>query len=485
MSSPPSPSPTRWFKALRKARIEDVCLKSGATACSEVLKRARAASRSRGTAQDSFRLAQLEAWVRMLMEHKCDFVDALGRDVHKPRFETVMSELMTVKNEALRTISNLKKWMEPQCIERNWATAFDECLVVNEPLGVVLIIGNWTSPLQLCLVPLVGAIAAGNCVIISPPETCTHTAVLLHRLIPAYLDNECFHSAVAAAHEIPEIIDLKFDHVFFFGDKENGIKVAQAAARTLARVTLVLSGKNINTTARRIAWARFHNAGQSAVAPNYILCHVDAKENHLQAFRCALQQFYGTDPRESRRFGRIVNEENLNKAEDQLCRSGKVFIGGQVNEMERYIAPTVLTEVVEFDPIMQQYVFGPILPILTVQDADEAVTFNNSRERPLCVYAYSSNNKVISKIMNKTCSGSFCLNDSVTQSVMVGMPFGGVGASGMGSYHGQYSFDAFSHKKSCLLRTTQIECMTFLRYPPYEDHNPLGVNCTFMLLTYK
>ncbi|KAK7172775.1 hypothetical protein R3I93_002791 [Phoxinus phoxinus] len=480
MSSPPSPSPTRWFKALRRTRIEDVCLKSGAAACSEVLKRARAAFRAGRTAQDSFRLAQLEALVRMLMDHECDFVDALGRDVHKPRFETVMSELMIVKSEALHTISNLKKWMEVQRIERNWATAFDECLVVNEPLGVVLIIGNWTSPLQLCLVPLVGAIAAGNCVIISPSETCTHTAELLHRLIPAYLDNECFHSVVAAAHEIPEMIDLKFDHVFFSGDKENGIKVAQAAARTLARVTLVLSGKNpcyvdgqcdFNTTARRIAWARFHNAGQSAVAPDYILCHVDARDNLLQALRCALLQFYGTDPRESRSFGRMVNEEIFNKAKDQLWRSGKVFIGGQVNDMERYIAPTVLTEVVESDPIMQQDVFGPILPILTVQDADEAMAFINSREKPLCVYAYSSNNKVISKIMNETSSGSFCLNDSVLQSVMVGMPFGGVGASGMGSYHGRYSFDAFSHKKSCLLRTTRIECMTYLRYPPYEDRN--------------
>ncbi|XP_056313489.1 aldehyde dehydrogenase family 3 member B1 [Danio aesculapii] len=480
MSSPPSPSPTRWFKALRRPRVEDVCVKTGVSVCSEVLRRARAAFSAGRTAQDTFRMAQLEALVRMLMDHECDFVDALGRDVHKPRFETVMSELLVVKNEALHAISNLKKWMEPQRIERDWSTALDECVVVNEPLGLVLIIGNWTSPLQLCLVPLVGAIAAGNCAIISPSETCTHTAELLHRLIPAYLDNECFHSVIAAAHEITEKVDLKFDHVFFFGDKEDGIKVAQAAARTLARVTLVLRVKNpcyvdsqcdINTTARRITWARFHNAGQSAVAPDYILCHAEAKENLLQALRCSLQQFYGTDPRESRSYGRIVNEENFSKAKEQLWRSGKVIIGGQVNEMERYIAPTVLTDVMESDPIMQQDTIGPILPILTVQDADEAVAFINSREKPLCVYAYSSNNKVISKIMNETSSGSFCSNDSVLQSVMVGLPFGGVGASGMGSYHGRYSFDAFSHKKSCLLRSTQIECMTVLRYPPYEDRN--------------
>ncbi|TRY55640.1 hypothetical protein DNTS_008837, partial [Danionella cerebrum] len=433
-------------------RVEDVSVTNGYPACSELLKRARAAFRAGRTAQDSFRLNQLQALLRMLLEHECDFIDALGRDLHKPRFETVMSELLLVKNEAHHAILNLRKWMEPQRIERDWATAFDGCVVVNEPLGLVLVIGNWTNPLQLCLVPLVGAIAAGNCVIVIPSEICSHTAELLHRLLPAYLDNECFHSVLAAAHEIPEIVDLKFDHVFFSGDKEEGIKVAQAAARTLARVVLVLQGKNpcyvdsqcdIQTTARRITWARFHNAGQSSVAPDYILCHVDAKESLVQALRCSLQQFYGTDPHESLSYGRIVNDENFIKAKEQLWRSGKVIIGGQVNEMERYI----------------------------VKDVDEAVDFINSREKPLCVYAYSNNCKVISKIMNETFSGSFCSNDSVLQCVMVGLPFGGVGASGMGSYHGRYSFDAFSHKKSCLLRSTRIECMTILRYPPYDDRN--------------
>ncbi|XP_017539679.2 aldehyde dehydrogenase family 3 member B1 isoform X2 [Pygocentrus nattereri] len=439
MNSPPSPSPTRWFKALRRTRTGEPCQKSGSSACLDVLKRARAAFRAGRMAPESFRLAQLEALERMLMEHESDFVDALDRDLRKPRFETVMSELMVVKNEALHAASSLKKWMQPQRMERSWATAFDDCMVVSEPLGVVLIVGNWTSPVQLCLVPLVGAIAAGNCVIICPSEVCSHTAELLHRLLPAYLDNECYHSVLAAGHEVPEIVDLKFDHVFFSGTREDGLKAAQAAARTLARTTLLLSGKNpcyvdrqcdINTTARRISWARFQNAGQSAVAPDYVLCHADTHECLVQALRCALQQFYGSEP-----------------------------------------PPTVLVDVVESDPIMQQDVFGPVLPILSVQSADEAVAFINSRENPLCVYVYSSNSKVISKIMAETCSGSFCSNDSALQSVMVGLPFGGVGASGLGSYHGRYSFDAFSHKKSCLLRSTCIECVTYLRYPPYEDRN--------------
>uniref|UniRef100_A0A673CVL7 Aldehyde dehydrogenase 3 family, member B2 n=1 Tax=Sphaeramia orbicularis TaxID=375764 RepID=A0A673CVL7_9TELE len=340
--------------------------------CVDLLRRARVAFKAGRTIKESFRLAQLDALVRMLEEHECDFVDALGRDLHKPRFETVVSELILVKNEALYAINNLKKWMQPQHVERNLSTSLDECLVISEPLGVVFIMGTWCSPVQMCLVPLVGAIAAGNCAIISPSEYTTHT--------------------------------LK---------------------------------------------ARF-----------------------VQALKCCLMQFYGSDPRESRSFGRMVNLEIFNKTKDILWRSGKVAVGGQVIEGEKYIAPTILTEVAESDSIMQQDVFGPVLPVLTVDNVDEAIAFINRHEKPLCVYAYSSNSKVISRLMCETSSGSFCSNDSILQSLMVALPFGGVGkASGIGSYHGRYSFDTFSHKKSCLLRSTHLECVTYLRYPPYEERN--------------
>ncbi|KAJ8379359.1 hypothetical protein SKAU_G00001370 [Synaphobranchus kaupii] len=480
MSAPPSPSPTRWFKALRRTRIGDSCTKAGPVSCAEQLKRARAAFRAGRTLKECFRQAQLEALVRMLAEHECDFVDALCRDLHKPRFETVVSELILVKNEALYAINNLTKWMEPQHVERNLATSLDQCMVVTEPLGVVLVVGAWCSPVQLCLVPLVGAIAAGNCVIINPSDISSHTAELLHRLVPSYLDNECYHVLLASASDLPEIVDLKFDHVFFTGNSADGTKVAQTAARTLTPVSLVLDGKNpcyvdqhcdIGTAARRIAWARFHNAGQSGVAPDYVLCHADAKAQLVQALRCSLLEFYGTDPRESRSFGRMVNAENFTRVRDMLGKSGTVAVGGQVNEAEKYIAPTLLTEVMEADPIMQQEVFGPVLPILTVNNVDEAISFICRREKPLCVYVYSSNSKVISRLMEETSSGSFCANDSILQSLMVVLPFGGVGASGMGSYHGRSSFDTFSHRKSCLLRGTRIECVTYLRYPPYEDRN--------------
>uniref|UniRef100_A0AAQ6A366 Aldehyde dehydrogenase n=1 Tax=Amphiprion ocellaris TaxID=80972 RepID=A0AAQ6A366_AMPOC len=482
MSRPPSPSPARWFQALRRTRLGEPCLKTYGLECVELLRRARVAFQAGRTLKENFRLAQLEAVVRMLEEHECDFVDALGRDLHKPRFETVVSELILVKNEALHAINNLKKWMQPHPVERNLSTSLDECVVISEPLGVVFIMGTWCSPVQMCLVPLVGAIAAGNCAIIGPSECTAHTSDLLHRLIPFYLDNECFHVILAGTNDLPEVVELKFDHVLFSGKQSpaEGSRIAQAAARTLTPVTLILGGKNpcyvdqhcdINTAAQRIAWACFQNAGQSLVAPDYILCHADVKARLVQALKCCLMQFYGSDPKESRSFGRMVNLEIFNRTRDMLWRSGKVAVGGQVIEAEKYIAPTILTEVSESDPIMQQEVFGPVLPFLTVDSVDDAITFINKQEKPLCVYAFSSNSKVTTRLMSETSSGSFCSNDCILQSMMVALPFGGVGASGMGSFHGRYSFDTFSHRKSCLLRGTRFECVTYLRYPPYEDRN--------------
>ncbi|XP_039658243.1 aldehyde dehydrogenase family 3 member B1 isoform X1 [Perca fluviatilis] len=464
----------------RRTRLGEPCLKTYPLECVDLLKRSRVAFQAGRTLKEGFRLAQLEAVVQMLEEHECGFVDALGRDLHKPKFETVVSELILVKNEALHANNNLKKWMQPQYVERNLSTTLDECLMVSEPLGVVFIMGNWCSPVQTCLVPLVGAIAAGNCAIISPSEYTAHTAELLHRLIPFYLDNECFHVILAGANDLPEVVELRFDHVFFTGNRKEGSRIARAAACTLTPVTLILGGKNpcyvdqhcdIAITAQRIAWARFHNAGQSLAAPDYILCHTDIQAQLVQALKCYLIEFYGSDPRESRSYGRMVNLEIFNRTRDMLWRSGKVAVGGQVIEAEKYIAPTILTEVVESDPIMQQDVFGPVVPVLTVNNMDEAIVFINKQEKPLCVYAFSKNNEVISRLMSETSSGSFCSNDSVLQSLMVALPFGGVGASGMGSYHGRYSFDTFSHRKSCLLRGTRFECVTYLRYPPYEDRN--------------
>ncbi|KAM9391474.1 aldehyde dehydrogenase family 3 member B1 [Pholidichthys leucotaenia] len=490
-----------------RAKQGEPCSKRPLLECVDLLKRSRAAFQAGRTLKETFRLTQLEAVVKMIESNQNDFVGALDKDLHKPQFETIVSELILIKNEATYAMTNLNKWMQPQSVEKNLSTSLDQCLVISEPLGVVLIMGSWCSPVQMCLVPLIGAIAAGaaffffkspltnghsggqslrivlcagNCAVISPSVYTTHTAQLLDRLIPSYLDNECFHVILASMSDLPEVAELKFDHVFFSGNGQDGSRIARAAARTLTPVTLIIGGKNpcyvdqhcdLDATAQRIAWARFHNAGQSLVAPDYILCHTDVKEQLVEALKCCITQFYGSTPEQSHSLGRMVNREIFNHTRDIIWKSGKVAAGGQVLEAEKYIAPTILSEVAESHAIMQQEVSGPVLPILTVANVEEAIAFINGHEKPLCVYVYSSNKKIVSKMMSETSSGSFCANDSILQSVMVTLPFGGVGASGMGSLHGCYSFNNFSHKKSCLLRSTGFECVTYLRYPPYDDRN--------------
>uniref|UniRef100_A0A8C5H6H6 Aldehyde dehydrogenase family 3 member B1-like n=1 Tax=Gouania willdenowi TaxID=441366 RepID=A0A8C5H6H6_GOUWI len=346
------------------------------------VQRARLAFGAGRTLTESFRLAQMEAVVLMLEEHECEWVEALGKDLHKVKVETVLY-VIVIDPTPVESICFLQ------------STTLDECRVVHEPVGVVFIRGSWCSPVQMCLVPLLGAIAAGNCAILSPSEWAAHTAELLHRLVPFYLDNVS-HQLLTNSVTIYGVIHLY--HTAFAKPH-----IAESAAHTLTPVTLIIGGKNpcyvdrecdIGTTAQRLVWARFHNAGQSLVAPGYVLCHAQVKARLVQAMKSCLIHFYGSDPRESKSFGRLINLEVFNRVKDLLWRSGKVAVGGQVVEAEKYIAPTILTEVTESDLIMHQEVFGPVLPILTVNDVDEAITFINKQEKALCVYAYSTNTKV-------------------------------------------------------------------------------------------
>ncbi|XP_039627750.1 aldehyde dehydrogenase family 3 member B1 [Polypterus senegalus] len=476
LPSPPSPSPSRWFRSLRRLKSNGQASRTPASVCAEMLKKSREAFESKKTAEESFRLGQLDGIVRMVVENEDDFVETLNGDLHKPRFESLLSELILVKNEALFAINNLKKWMQPEHVERNLATTLDQCFLVNEPMGVVLIVGDWSAPVQQCLVPLVGAIAAGNAVLLKPSENSSHTAELLQKLFPLYLDKECYQ--VVCDVMLADLLELRFDHIFYTGTFTKAQQVMQAASHHLSPVTLVVGGKNpcyvdqmcdLPVAAHRIAWARFHNAGQNNVAPDYILCHAEIRDKLVQALTSCVLEFYGAEPAQSASFGRLVNMEHFLRVRELMLSSGKVVIGGEVDESDKFIAPTVLLDVQESDAIMKHEILGPILPILTVYNADEAIDFVRRKDKPLCLYVYSSNPKVISKFLTCTSSGSFCANDSAIQSSLVTLPVAGVGASGMGLYHGRYSFDTFSHRKSCVLRTTHVECVTYLRFPPYED----------------
>ncbi|KAM4808057.1 aldehyde dehydrogenase family 3 member B1-like [Rhinophrynus dorsalis] len=475
-----SPSPARWFKVLRRTVSGENQRKQPTptpSLCEDVLKKSREAFSTGMSRPYSFRLSQLEAILQMLEKHEADIVEALEKDMHRPRFETVLSEIILVRNEALHAINNLKKWMQPKPVQKCMSHLLDSCFVQMEPVGVVLIIGGWCFPVQQILVPLVGAVAAGNCVVLKASETSFNTANLLHKLLPLYLDNNCYHLLTGGHDDLLQLLENKFDHIFYTGDRVMGRQVMQAAARYMTPVSLVLGGKNpcyvdktcdLTIAAHRIAWARFVNAGQNYLAPEYILCQPDIKDTLVNELGCCIQEFYGKDPRDSPHYGRIANAEEYCRVKE-LLSCGQVAFGGETHDDEMYIAPTVLTNVCESEAIMQKEILGPVLPILTVQTLEEAIHFINRQDIPLAVYVYSDDPQVISEMMCRTSSGSFCSNDSMMQSMYTNLPGGITGNSGKGIYGGKYSFETFSHSRACLLRNTTIECVTYLRYPPYAE----------------
>ncbi|XP_029475939.1 aldehyde dehydrogenase family 3 member B1-like [Rhinatrema bivittatum] len=469
----------RWLRALRRTvsgESNTPRKPSNSSICDEILKRAQGVFLAGKPKPFKFRIAQLEAIVQMLENDESLFVEALENDLHKPRFETLLSEITTVKNEACYAISNLEKWMQPEYIKKSITSIFDDCFVQREPMGVVLIIGGWTFPFQLCLIPLIGAIAAGNCVILKLSAISSSASELLQKLLPNYLDNECYH-LIGGEIDLTDILESKFDHIFFTGDSITAKLIMQSACKYLTPVSLVVGGKNpcyvdkdcdVPVAARRIALARFTNAGQSSLAPDYVLCHGDRRDKLMQALHSSVQEFYGKDPQKSAHFGRLVNVEQYRHVK-QLLTCGNVAFGGDTEESDKYIAPTVLVDVQEMDPIMQQDILGPVLPVLTVHGLEEAIEFINKRERPWATYVYSDNSQVIAELISRTSSGSFCSNDSAVQSVHVGLPWAGSGNRGGGVYGGRYGFDTFSQSRAYVLRHSVTECITSFRYPPYLD----------------
>ncbi|XP_031463127.1 aldehyde dehydrogenase family 3 member B1-like [Phasianus colchicus] len=443
-----------------------------------LVSRLRAAWLSGRTRSLEYRMAQLEALGRFLEEKKQDILEATALDMHKPPFEAEFSEVLLCKNELNEALNNLSRWMKDKHVDKNLATQLDSAFIRKDPYGVVLIIGPWNYPIYLLLVPLIGAIAAGNCVIIKPSELTKNSEKLMEEVLPKYLDKDCFAVVTAGVEETTRLLENKFDYIFFTGSPSVGRIIMTAAAKHLTPVTLELGGKNpcyvsdtcdVQNVARRVAWGRFFNAGQTCIAPDYVLCSVEMQEKLMPALREAITEFYGSEPRDSPDFARIVGDEQFKRVQ-ALLSSGRVAIGGQTDEKERYIAPTVLVDVKPSDPAMQEEIFGPILLIITVANMDEAIDFINSRERPLVVYAFSSDNKEVNQVLERTSSGGFCGNDTLMHVTLTSLPFGGIGSSGMGMCHGQFTFDTFTHHRGCLQRGTGLEPINTLRYPPYSTH---------------
>lgn len=348
---------------------------------------------------------------------------------------------------------------------------------MRDPLGVVLIIGAWNYPVQLTLLPMVAAIAAGNAVIVKPSELSPHTAQLLADLFPKYLDKDFFRVVNGGVAETTKLLEQKLDFILYTGNGVVGRIIMAAAAKNLTPVCLELGGKSpvvvlddadpVNA-ARRIAWGRFVNVGQTCIAPDYVLCSPAMEKKLVPQLEAAIKEYYGEDPQKSDSYGRMVNANHFRRVSG-LIEKEKVALGGQTDEAGLYIAPTVMTGITAESPAMQQEIFGPLLPILNIGSVDEAITFINDRDKPLSLYVFGKSSSQIKKVLTSTSSGSVVVNDTLMQAGVPTLPFGGVGASGMGSYHGKHGFDMMSHAKATMIKSQGLETPQKMRYPPYTD----------------
>lgn len=448
----------------------------------EVVTTARNAFQSGRTKSLDFREKQLQALLRLYEENTQEIMDALRDDLRKSKQEAIISEIDYLKNELRALLYNFRAWAKPQkVLDKGIPNLLDGTLLYPEPYGVVLVIGAWNYPFQLTLMPAAGAIAAGNCVIMKPSEVAAASAKLMSELVRKYLDNECYQVYLGGVQETTELLGQRFDYIFFTGSTAVGKIVHQAAARYLTPTTLELGGKtpvyldqnaDFEIAARRIMWGKCFNAGQSCIAPDYLLCTKETGEKFVQETEKALKEWYGDKIKQSPDFGRIINENHFKRVVSLITNSGKVALGGDYDATERYIAPTILKDVKLSDSIMQEEIFGPVLPIIQVEDVREAISLINSREKPLAIYVFSNNSAISDIVVENTSSGGVLVNDTMLHFSADCLPFGGVGNSGMGSYHGRLTFDTFVHKKPTLVKNLKKlgEMLSSSRYPPYNDN---------------
>ncbi|CAG9564140.1 unnamed protein product [Danaus chrysippus] len=449
--------------------------------CSQIVNKARDTFDSGVTKPIEWRRKQLKNLLRMYEENRNAMVDALVKDLRRSKMEAILLEVDYLINDIRNTIYNLDDWVAPVKPPKGLVNMLDDVVIYNDPYGVVLIIGAWNYPLQLLLLPLAGAIAAGNAVILKPSELAEASAKFMVETLPKYVDSDAVLLVEGGPEETSELLKQRFDYIFYTGGTSVGRIVYAAATKNLTPVTLELGGKSpvyidntvdIEVTAKRILWGKFINAGQTCIAPDYILCSRSVQDKFVDAAKNVLREFYGEDPQKSPDLCRIINNRHFSRLQALIDASkDKVAIGGRYDAQDKYISPTVLANVSANDVIMKDEIFGPILPIVPVENAYEAIKFINEREKPLVLYAFTTDEQLAKRIAENTSSGGMCINDTVMQMGVDTLPFGGVGSSGMGAYHGKASFDTFTHKKSCLIRNFAAigEKLGSGRYPPYTD----------------
>jgi acyl-CoA reductase-like NAD-dependent aldehyde dehydrogenase len=449
----------------------------------DVLQRQREFFRSGRTRDVAFRLQQLGALRTAVIKNEAAILEACKLDMSKPPMEAYTSERGMVLNEVDHAMRHLASWARPRRVRTplrhthlfGIAQHFlSSSFVYSEPLGVVLIIGPWNYPFQLTLCPLVGAIAAGNCAVLKPSEIAPSSSRIIGKLIADQFAPEFVSVVEGGADAAGALLSEKFDHIFFTGGARVGRLVMEAAARQLTPVTLELGGKNpcivdsdipVHHAARRIAWGKFFNAGQTCMTTDYLLVNRAIKGQLLVNIQAAIREFYGDDPSTSPDYARIVSDHHFARL-TRLLHQGKVVIGGGSDPTERYIAPTVIDGVSPEHDVMKEEIFGPILPVLAYDRLEDAIAFVTSRPKPLALFFFSRSREKQDRVLRETSSGGGCINETFVHEINYCLPFGGVGNSGMGRYHGKFSFDTFSNAKGIVKKSFLLDLR--LRYPPYR-----------------
>lgn len=428
---------------------------------------------SNKTKDVSFRIAQLKKLKQGIKENENNLYNAIFKDFKKSKFETYTTELSIIYHELDIAIANVKRWSKRIKVATNLSNLPAKSFIIPEPLGTTLVIAPWNYPIQLAFAPAIAAMAAGNTVIIKPSEITQHCSKIIVKIINSIFENKYLAVVQGGITETTLLLKQKFDKIFFTGSTVVGKIVYQAAAKNLTPVILELGGKSptfvledchIKITAKRIVWAKFLNAGQTCIAPDYLLVHHRIEAQLLTAIKNEITKYYQKKSI-SENFNCIVNENHFKRL-SELIPKENIFFGGQTIEENRYISPTIVTKVTFKDPLMQDEIFGPILPVLTFTNLDDAIALVKENEKPLACYIYGKNKQHINKILNELSFGSGAINESVMHLTNSNLPFGGVGASGFGSYHGKFGFEAFSHYKSILSKPTWFELP--LKYAPYS-----------------
>ena len=442
-----------------------------------ILEKQRKFFTSEETKSYTFRVKMLKKLREAILGFEEEIFEALETDLKKSKFDAYTTEIGHCLAEIIFAVKNLKKWMTPQKVGGSKLFPLSKGFIVSEPLGISLIVSPWNYPFALTILPLIASIAAGNCTVLKPSEISKNTEKVILEMITKYFD-EKFISMICGGVEISQkLLKEKFDYIFFTGGEKVGKIVMKAAAENLTPITLELGGKSpcivdencdLQKATRRITWGKFLNAGQTCVAPDYLLVQKNVKGKLITEIKKYILEFYGESPQESKDFGKIINENHFDRL-SELLKEGEVIFGGKTNREKLYISPTLIKKIPENARIMNEEIFGPILPILEFSQASEAINFINRKPKPLALYIFSRDKRFRHRVISETSSGGVCINDTIVHLTASNLPFGGVGNSGFGKYHGKAGFDTFSHQKSVFRQTLLFDMPK--RFPPTNDMN--------------